>query len=248
MHRASSCFLGGGGGVGGGSALALWSSTVLRATQLGAFFDYAGPLTARLRNMPRVNWVLCDALAHYLSDPAGVVASSFPWARSLAASMGVVRSLWASFQPWEVAMATKVLPTAPLFLRAGDSLSAPTDCPPRMDLQPLQDLRDAAVNARGVHHVSTVDVYPICSRGASFLTSTRRLPSPTESAFYRSPALAASHIPFFRHKPGPPCPPCGVLLFSLLYGALLVSLLSARSLSCLRPALPAISLPRTLPS
>ena len=49
----------------------------------GSFYDFAGPLTARLRAiMPCVNWVLSDALAHYPSDPAGGVASSFPWARA----------------------------------------------------------------------------------------------------------------------------------------------------------------------
>ena len=124
------------------------------AHYVGGFFDFAGPLTARLREMPRVNGVLCDALSHYLSDPAGAVAATFPWARSLSASVAVVRSLWSSFRPWEVAMATDILPAGPAFLRAGDLLSSPSATPPRIDLHPLPDLRDAAVNARGVHHVS----------------------------------------------------------------------------------------------
>ena len=51
-------------------------------------------------------------------------------------------------------MATEVLPAGPLFSRAGDPLSAPSDVPPRIDLQPLPALRDAAANARGIHHVS----------------------------------------------------------------------------------------------
>ena len=41
-------------------------------------------------------------------------------------------------------MATDVLPTGPQFSRAGDPLSAPSDCPPRLDLQPLPPLQDAA--------------------------------------------------------------------------------------------------------
>ena len=57
-----------------------------------------------------------------------------PGPRSLGTAMAGVRSLWDSFQPWEVATATDVLPTAPLFLRAGDPLSAPLSSPPRIDL------------------------------------------------------------------------------------------------------------------
>ena len=48
----------------------------------------------------------------------------------------------------------EVLPAAPLFLRAGDPLSAPSNTPSRIDLQPIPALREAAANARGVHHVT----------------------------------------------------------------------------------------------
>ena len=51
-------------------------------------------------------------------------------------------------------MATEVLPAGPLFSHAGDPLSAPSVAPPRIDMQPLLALRDAAANARGIHHIS----------------------------------------------------------------------------------------------
>ena len=139
----------------------------------------------------RTNWVLCDALSHYLSDPSGEVASCFPWARSLAAYAGVARSLWSSFQPWEVAMATDILPTGPVFSRSGDPLSAPLHSPARTDLHvPLPDLRDASVNARGVHHLSRRVSHMLA--WCEFSTYVCKPLSRTASNFSRSLAKAAS--------------------------------------------------------
>ena len=62
--------------LGGAAITSLASHSVARS--IGGYYDYAGPLTARLRLMPRANWMLCGALSHYLSDPEGSVASTFP--------------------------------------------------------------------------------------------------------------------------------------------------------------------------
>ena len=162
------------------------------ARHLGGFYDFAGPLTARLRAMPRVNWVLSDALAHYLSNPAGGVAASFPWARSLAASAEVARSLWHSFRPWEVAMATGILPSAPAFLRAGDPHSAPTAPSP----PPASTFNRCRICGLRLSSPVACMAWPavclICWHGGTFSIYMLRPPFRIGSDYFRSLDPAAS--------------------------------------------------------